>query len=60
MGQNYRFLVLVAVVLGFVAGLFVGAYVFIPMGGWGSVVGLASPVIGMVLGPRILFMIMAR
>jgi hypothetical protein len=59
-GQNYQFLVLIAMGLGFVAGVIIGAYVFVPVGGWGAVLGLACPIIGLVVGPRLLFILMAR
>lgn len=39
--------------VGFVVGVLVGAYLFFPMGGWWSLLGVASPIIGMLVGFRL-------
>ena len=58
--QNLALIGLAGIVLGFIGGLVIGAYVFVPMGGWGAVLGILSPVIGMFVGNRLLMEIMAR
>ena len=58
--QNLALIGLAGIVLGFIGGLVIGAYVFVPMGGWGAVLGILSPVIGMFVGNRLLMEIIAR
>lgn len=58
--QNLALVSLVGIVLGFIGGALVGAYVFVPLGGWGTVLGVASPIIGMVVGHRLLMELLAR
>lgn len=58
--QNLALVGLVGLVLGFIGGGLVGAYVFVPMGGWGAVLGVASPIIGMVVGQRLLMQALAK
>lgn len=58
--QNFALIQLVGLALGFIGGAIVGAYVFVPLGGWGAVLGIASPIIGMVVGQRLLLTLLAR
>lgn len=58
--QNLALLGLVGMALGFVGGVIVGAFVFFPMGGWGAVLGVASPIVGMVVGQRLLMEVLAK
>lgn len=58
--QNVALIQLVGMVLGFVGGVILGAYVFLPMGGVGAILAIAAPIIGLVVGQRVLIGLMAR
>lgn len=58
--QNLALIGLVGMGLGFVVGVVIAAYVLFPMGGWFSLIGIATPIIGMIVGQRILLQMLAR
>ena len=58
--QNLQLKMIAGMVLGFIVGVLVGAYVLFPLGGWGSLAGIAAPIIGIFLGQRVVLSMLSR
>lgn len=58
--QNIALIQVIGMILGFIGGLLIGAYVFFPMGGNASLFAIACPIIGLVVGQRLLLSLLAR
>ena len=59
-GMNLALVGLVGLGLGFVGGVLIAAYVLFPMGGIWSLAGIFAPIVGMVVGYRLLMEGLAR
>ena len=58
--SNLALIGLVGMGLGFVGGVLLGAYVLFPLGGWMALLGIAAPIVGMVVGYRVMLQVLAR
>ena len=58
--QNLQLKLIGGMVLGFIVGVLIGAYVFFPMGGWGSLLGILAPIIGIFVGQRAVLSMLGR
>lgn len=50
--MNLQLIAIGGMVVGFIAGALVGAYLLAPLGGWGAVGAIAAPLLGIYVGGR--------